>query len=508
MLTGICACRQNVTEFSSNDLVVESSLPQNSKEMSLLYSSADSMNPYLAKTTANRQIATLVYDSLVKTDNNLEAVYCLAESITIEDKKCTVYLRNTRFTDGSVLTADDVVYSYKIAKECSVYLHNFYEVVSVSATDLKTVVFTLSQNDPLFMNLLTFPILKSGTSSVFDSDGKEIPPVGSGRYKIADDGASLVQNGDYYGEKGSVKVIRLINSPDATSTVHYVEVGAVGMYYNDSNNIVRMSAKKAEVNLNRLVYIGINDSYGSLATKEMRYAISSALGRDEICKTAYYNNAVSATGYFSPYFKPTKSLQTIESTPNSKITVENLSKIGYNKMNSNGFYANASGNNPVFTLLVNSENASRVAAANLIAAQCKTAGIQINVVSCTYEQYLTRLSTGSFQLYLGEVQLLDNMDMTQLVVSGGSAAFGVSDKVAADEALEENTVLVSPCKSILDSYHTAQCGIGDVAGTLLTEMPQIPVCFLEGVLFYDSAIQGGVEPSSNDIYLNFENYEF
>ncbi len=516
LIISLCGCRQTVTELSNREEISESTQTLSDREISLLYSYTDSFDPYTAKTSANRQIASLLYDSLIKTDNNFEPIFNLAKSVQIEDKICTVSLVDAQFTDGSPVTADDVIYSYNTAKNSSTYAHNFYEVVSVSATDTKTVVFTLSQNDPFFTNLLTFPILKAGTSGVLDSDGKEIAPVGCGRYKIAKDGLSLERNEDFYGKKGEIKNIKLINSPDASSTTHYVEVGAVGMYYNDSGDIVRMSAKKAEVNLNRLVYIGINNDYGSLASKEMRYAISSALDRDAICQTAYYNNAVSATGFFNPYFAPTKSLQTIESKPNSKITVENLSKIGYNSMNSNGFYANSAGNNPVFTLLVNSENSSRVEAANLIAEQCKTAGIQINVITCTYEQYLERLSSGSFQLYLGEVQLLDNMDMTQLVVSGGTAAYGVSDTAATDssveqpeqDATEQDVVQDSPCKTILESYHAAQCGIGDVAGTLLTEMPQIPVCYLEGVLFYDSAIKGGVKASGSDIYLNFENYEF
>ncbi len=511
LIVTLGGCRQTTSELSNSEEIVDQTQSKPNKEISLLYSHTDSLNPYTAKTNANRQLSTLLYDSLVKTDNNFEPIFCLAQSVQIEDKVCTVRLLDARFTDGSAVTADDVVYSYKTAKDSSAYAHNFYEIVSVSATDSKTVVFTLSQNDPFFANLLTFPIIKSGTSGVQDSDGKEIAPVGSGRYKIAQGEERLVRNDDYYGKKGVVKNIKLIDSPDAASTTHYVEVGAVGMYYNDSDHIVRMSAKKAEVNLNRLVYIGINDSYGSLATKEMRYAISSALGRDDICQTAYYNNAVPATGFFSPYFKATKSLQTIESAPNSKITVENLAKIGYNSMNSNGFYANSAGNNPVFTLLVNSENSSRVAAANLIAAQCKNAGIQINVISCTYEQYVERLSSGSFQLYLGEVQLLDNMDMTQLVTSGGSAAYGISGQTATDTSLpqtEQDAVQQSPCKTILESYHNAKCSIGDVAGTLLTEMPQIPVCYLEGVLFYDYVIRSGVEASSSDIYLNFENYEF
>lgn len=513
LTVSVCGCRQNTMGFSSSENIDRMPLQSSEEEeISLLYSYTDSFNPYSAKTTANRDIATLLYDSLVKTDNNFAPIFVLAESVETADKVCTVKLKNAHFTDGSTVTAEDVVYSYNTAKSTARYAHKFYEIVSVSILDTKTVNFTLSQSDPYFANLLDFPIIKSGTSGKHDSDGKEIAPTGCGRYKISVDQTVLERNENYYGEKGVIKTVKLINSPDSASTSHYVEVGATDMYYTDSGDIVRMSGKKAEVNLNRMVYIGINDSYGSLATQEMRYAISSALDRDAVCQTAYYNNAQSATGFFNPNFQPTKLLQTIESKPNSKITVENLSKIGYNNMNLDGFYANASGNNPVFTLLVNSENSSRVAAANLIAAQCKTAGIQINVIQCTYAQYVERLSSGNFQLYLGEVQLLDNMDMTQLVLPGGTAAYGVGSKNESEgsdtSVPEQNTVTVSPCKSILDSYHASQCSIGDVAATLLTEMPQIPVCYLEGVLFYDSSIKSGVQASNSDVYLNFENYEF
>ena len=379
-----------------------------SKSVNLLYSYGDSFNPYTAKTAFNREISSLLYDSLIKTDNEFEVIYVLASSAEIKDKKCTVKLRDAKFTDGSTVTADDVIYSYKLAKESPRFEHSLYEIEKVTSPDSKTIIFSLTQHDPYFVNLLTFPILKNDSADETDSDGKEIPPIGCGRYVLSDDMLSFKQNKNYYGKKGVIETVNLIASPDAASTSHYVEVGAATVYFTEGDNIVRMSGKKADVNLNRLIYIGINDSYGSLKSLEMRYAISSALDRESICQSAYFNNATAATGFFNPSFKPTQALQTIESKPNTKITVENLSKIGYNNMNSNGFYANKSGNNPSFSLLVNSENSSRVAAAELIAAQCKTAGIQINVVKCSYEQYVSRLSLGHFQLYLGEVQLTNN----------------------------------------------------------------------------------------------------
>ena len=510
MLMMLVACNDNPSGTSSfhNDTISPSHTGSD-KTVSLLYSYSDSFNPYTAKTSANREISTLLYDSLIKTDNNFEPIFDLAESVKTDGKICTVKLRDATFTDGSAVTSADIIYSYNTAKTSARFSHKFYEVVSAVVSDSKTVVFTLSQCDPYFVNLLTFPIIKSGTSGVVDKNGKEIAPIGCGRYYIAEDGASFKLNQNYYGKKGSVQTIRLINSPDEASTAHYVEVGATAIYYTEGDKIVRMSGKKTEVNLNRLIYIGVNSSYGSLASREMRYAISSALDRNTICRTAYYNNAVAATGFFNPNFKATKALQTIENSPNSKITVENLSKIGYNNMNSNGYYANSAGNNPVFTLLVNSENSSRVAAANTISAQCKSAGIQINVVECTYEQYVERLTSGSFQLYLGEVQVSDNMDFSQLVVPGGSAAYGVTNAPNDENQTEENILPAqNGCQQIISAYKKGECGISDVASVLITEMPQIPVCYLNGVLFYDSDIKGGVSASNSDIYLSFENYEF
>ena len=161
LLLSICGCAQS--EGGGDNLDNPSAKPDDklaSQTISLLYSYSDSFNPYLAKTSANRAIASLLYDSLVMTDNNFEPVNVLASSVEIDNKTCTVKLKTATFSDGSAVTADDVVYSYNTAKASARYTHNFYEVASVSVLDTKTVVFNLSQCDPYFANLLTFPIVK------------------------------------------------------------------------------------------------------------------------------------------------------------------------------------------------------------------------------------------------------------------------------------------------------------------------------------------------------------
>ena len=331
-LLSLCSCGENKKNEDKN-----TQKPSNTTEIgeiNLLYCKSDSFNPYTAVSEINRNLSKLLFEPLIKTNNEFEPTFRLAKSANLGDKTCTVELKSALFTDGSYVTANDVIYSYNIAKASATnYAHKLYEVTKVEALGDKTVVFHLTKNDPYFLNLIDFPIIKAGSDKIVNSDGVAASPIGCGRYIPGDDNTFFTVNNDFYGKKSNIQKILLTNAPDEASVSHYVEVGATDIYYTDlaDGEIVRMSGKKADVNLNHLVYIGINGSYPELSNKYMRYAISSAINRSEICSNAYYNNAEPATGFFNPVFANANATQSLNSKPNLQITVENLEKIGYNK---------------------------------------------------------------------------------------------------------------------------------------------------------------------------------
>ena len=489
---------------------------------SLLYCKSDSFNPYTAKTEITRQLAGLVYEPLLKLDNEFNPINRLAKEIENEDKVWKVTLINAKFSDGTKVTAQDVIYSYNLAiNSATTHASTLSSVESVMAENSKTVVFTLKRIDNYFANLLSFPIIKANSDTLLNSDGVAAAPIGCGRYIFDETQSLLVENPNYFGKSGQIKMINLIAAPDAAAVAHYVEIGASDIYYSDSasGDIVRMSGKRTQVNLNNLVYIGINSAYPELKNKSIRYAISAALDRNKICRNAFYNNAVAATGFFNPLFDDAKPYQTIDNTPNLKITVENFDRIGYNSLDEEGYRLNLSGRRVHFTLLVNEENQSRVIAAELIKEQLKTVGLEITVVKKPYEQYMAALSQNAFQLYLGEINVPNNMDLSGLVISGGSAAYGVfgeTVKPADKEEGQENPsdeekpieVVKTSVHSVIDGFYSGNDSIGSVVGMLLTEMPQIPVCYRQGVLFYDSEIKSGVNASADDIYLSIEEYAY
>lgn len=492
--------------------------------LTMLYSAADTFNPYTAATNINRQLCRLLYEPLLKTDNSYNISYSLAQSAEVKGKECTVTLKSRYFSDGSALTADDVVYSFNLAKKSNTeYAYKLYEALSATVRDSKTVVIKLDRADPYFANTLDFPIIKKGSDTRIDADGVTHPPIGCGRFKLNDSEDKLITNEHDPGKDRMIKEIRLINAPDSDAVGHYVEIGAADMYYSDisDGNILRMSGKKVNINLNHLIYIGANLSDEQLSLNALRQAISSGLDRKEICRDGYFNNALPANGFFNPAWEAVKSVQNINLQANKEITVENLEEIGYNKLDSAGVRTNDAGKKLKFELLVNKENRLRVTAARIIANRLSEYGISVNVAEKNFADYTAALSSGNFQLYLAEVAITPNMDISSLITEGGSVAYGIkkpekkedgkkaeqtgSTESTASEAeqTEEQNLTAA---ELVSGFYAGTNTLADLSSVLQTEMPVIPLCYRTGVLFYNDKIENVNNSSCSDIYFSIDSY--
>ena len=494
----------------------------------LLYCANDTLNPYKTISKLNFELSSLMFDPLVKVDNSFGEVFVLAKDVKTEGSVCTVTLGGALFSDGTPLTAEDVIFSFGLAKESERYSYLTKGVEKVEATEDGVVCFTLKENDPYFHRLLGFPILKNGSDQLKNEDNVELVPIGTGRFVFGDKSKKLTPNPKYFGEKPSVTEITLINAPDSESMEHYVEVGATDIYYADGGdeNIIRMSGQKTYVNLNNLVYLGVNHDYGPLRSDDLRHIISSAISRKLLVREAFYSNGVAASGFFHPEWSVTQGYQTLSDSANLKICVENLANIGYNRLNEEGFYENKSGKILELDLLVNGDSFTKLSAANLIKKQLGEAGIKINVKTASSEQFTNALKNGHFQLYLGEIKLNRNMDISSLVLKGGSAAYGMpeapkktenkkdkdekeegSEEKPEEEEIPEDFDGETSYISVLEGYRKGENSITDVASSLLSSMPVIPLLYRSAVVFYSDEIENIGEASCYDIFFSADKYK-
>lgn len=516
----LCSCGTNGTADSSDSSLPNKNEPTVIESISLLYRTSDSLNPYTAKSELNQQLSSLLYDPLVKLDTNYQPYFVLAKEITYNKKVCTITLKSAKFSDQSEVTAEDIVYSYSLAKNSSLnYSKQLSCVESFKAENQTTIVVTLKKADPYFANLLDFPIIKSGSDKLTNQDKILLTPIGSGRYTFNEDTQTLIANNNHINGKPNVPIIKLINAPDETVVKHNLETGAVSVYYSELSDgiIPPMSGNINQTVLNNIVYLGVNLSDNALSKVELRYAISSALDRNEICSGAYHSYATAATGIFNPIWEDAKGLQNISSSPDMQNVVANFEVIGYNSKDADGFYVDDKGKGITLSLVSYNGNSQRSATAELVKKQLEAAGIHINLKSLGWNEYLSALQSGNFDLYIAETKLMGNMNVSELITSNGSLSYGIpntSTKQEGDKTTEapqgngqgpQATPTAQTVDSTIDGFYNEKLSLVDIINAFNAELPIIPLCYRNGVTVCEPGINVENVSSMSDVYFGISN---
>lgn len=151
-------------------------------------------NPLYAVGNVDQSVSRLLFSSLMKFDNQGKLVGDMAQSMTIDAtaKQYTLILKeNLKWHDGRPLTADDVVFTYKLIQnpDAKSPLFSSWQGVKVEAKDARTVTFTLPNVLTSFPYSLTNGIVPKHMlesvpmAGLRSSSFNTAAPVGSGPFK-------------------------------------------------------------------------------------------------------------------------------------------------------------------------------------------------------------------------------------------------------------------------------------------------------------------------------------
>lgn len=466
--------------------------PTASKTVSLPFSNKDVLNPFTAETKQNQELSLLLYDPLFKVSSDFTVKNYLAHKYEYEGNICKVYINAVSFTDGSPVTADDVVFSFNSAKKNRVYSAQLKYVASCTAVDSTSVTFKCSINNPNFVNLLDFPIIKSGSDTLKDENNRQLPPIGCGRYTYSTKEQCLIANEGYYGGTVNLKKIKLIDCPDDISLEHHVSAGNISSVYSDlSNNIIpKKSGTPTNTPGTNMVFLGVNCNSGVLSNAKLRLAISSAIDRTTVCEKSFYSYAEPATGVFPSSWKEIKDYESLNKTQNLKQTVAYLEEIGYNRKDADGYYVDQSGKRITLRLLCSDSNSARQACAELLAEQLNKCGIEILVTIAEQDKFVPTLSSGNFDLYVGEVRLDNSLYLGNVL--SPSVIYGFLSQ--------------SDCVSKFSEYYKGNLDVTAAVSSFATELPFIPICYRNGISVSSDWLASHMDFSISDVYNGIENY--
>lgn len=446
----------------------------------LSYTQADSLDPFKAETQNNQVLASLVFESLFDIDESYEISNNIASGYSFTDSRTLKIDINTqlKFSDGKNITAADAAYSVRAAIKSDAY-GSALDCISSAEENGNSVIIRLKYENPYVLNLLTFPI-----SSMNDDENGF--PIGSGRYKYesTENGKTILVANKETGFDPYITTITLVNIASSDSIDNAVNIGNISYAFRDlsEDTSKRFSCAKKAVDINNMIYIGINGSSGITSNSQIRRAISLAVDRSIIAESAYSGYASAAESMFNPNFKSIENIKLFSAQSDTATAKQTVAQSGY------------SGDNLKLSILVNF-NDNRMAAANLIKTQLETAGFTVTVDKQNFSNYTDRIENGNFDIYIGEVKLGNDMSLYPFFDEDGGTSYGIDN---------EN----NECDDLYKSFLSGEEELGKFILSFNEEMPFIPLVYKKGMICYSKALNGDMQGYYGNFFSNIEDWNF
>lgn len=503
------------------------------QSFSLGYYKGEGLHPYTCSNTTNQNLMGLIYEPLFAIDQTFATEPCLAKSCTIqvtsasgseeekdtegdasetgtegdetdqkdaskEEKKkeqprskiagkttCTIQLRDdVTFSDGTSLSAEDVVYSLEQAKgKGSIYRERLSDVTSITASGSTTVVIEINAADAAFDSLLDIPIIsRSGGSN----------PIGTGPYVLntkKGKAVSMTRNTNWW-QEGTLPAdtITLYAADDSDMMIFGFGSGSISMVNTDLTGTNALSYtgdyNVVDYPTTSMLYVGCNTHSGPCQNQSFRQALYYVFDRDTL-----------ATKMLSGHAEPT----VLPVSPKSKLYDEKLAETyAWSEETAKKKLADGHYYNQTLKLIVNKESAFKTAFAEEMKKELEAIGIKVQVEALAWDEFADALDERSFDLYLGEVKLKSNFDLTAVIGSNGNLNYGGYQDKDLEKLLTkfQTADKASRAAAAKNLYKT----VADAAAT-------IPLCFKNHSVLTHWSANASIAPTQQNLFYHIAEWD-
>jgi peptide/nickel transport system substrate-binding protein len=361
-----------------------------------------SADPRQQTTNYDGKLAHLVAEGLTAVDTpTMEPRLDLAANIDrIDDLTIDVTLRDdVRFSDGSPVTAADVVGTYMttLAPDWPSASHKTLSDRFTSVEAISRLVARFHLKAPLATVMTDFDF---GIVSFHDGPPSRDRVIGAGAYRLralSSTGASLDANPFYFRGPPAVSHIEFKFVPDAAARLLMLVGGSADLVPNSVRlDLVAAVAARPGVQVQTshgaiLTYLMMNNDDKVLADRRVRQAIALAVDRPAIIAAKLGGLAVPATGLLSPqHWAYTGDVVRWDHDPARARRL--LDEAGLRDPDGDGPA-------PRLRLVYKtSADAFRIAIARVIAAQLAEVGIAVEIRSFEFATFFADIKHGAYQI--------------------------------------------------------------------------------------------------------------
>jgi len=450
------------------------------------------LNPYYTDSSDNMELAPLMYEGLFEVNNDFSFSNVLCREFSTSDGRVYRFdiREGVRLHDGSLLTAEDVAYSIELARVSDNYASRLTLITAAYVLE-NTVFVELSRVNYNLPLLLDIPVVKA-------ESGKEAVPVGSGPYVYTDAGeyrylkaytehrdfAELPAERLYLKEYKGGELITAFDS----GLVDLVTTSKADVNYLEYSGNTETRYKDTTI----LYFLGVNSRNEFLADTNRRVLFSSLIDRRMLSEEVIMAEPATLPLHPEAYFRSeeydmfTIAEQDIEAAK-IQYLVEDYDQDGmleYLDLEENSV------EEITLTFVVNKENPAKIKTARALRDSLRERGINLLVSELSWDRYIRALKNREYDIYLGEVMLTADFDLTQLLTYGGSANYGVYD---------------SELQSLIYDFNaSAEEGKRDAAASLYTyiaeHLPVISLMFEIETIYTHRETVSGMNPTIHNVF--------
>lgn len=442
------------------------------QEISLVYYPERSLNPYECTDYTNRVLFSLIYQGLFAVDRNyaVSPILCQSYNVSKDLRSWTFYVAEAYFSDGTKVTAGDVVASLEAAKGSAYYGGRLQHVASITGYGDAVIVEldTPMENLPI---LLDIPVVKA-------SEVKGARPLGSGPYLLGD-GVLRRQAGWWcYSANLSVScdTIPLVDVESTAQIRDAFEFYDVSLVCSDPGAAdyvdFRSDYELWDSENGQFLYMVCSSKSTVFAHASVRSALTHAIDREALVQTYYHGFARAATlpaSPQSPYY-------------NAALAAD----YGYDLEKIREAVTSANLEGKEISLLMNGDDVMRQRVGRAIGDMLEEVGLKVTIVEASGEEFTKQLKKGNYDLYLGQTKLSANMDLSAFFGTNTSLNYGgLSDPA--------NYALSLEALANAGNYY-------NLYKTVMEEAWLCPILFQNYAVYVDRGGLPGLSPARDNVF--------
>ncbi|MGN1413645.1 MAG: ABC transporter substrate-binding protein [Anaerovoracaceae bacterium] len=485
---------------------------EEAKSLYLSCESLDTLNPILSKSEDVFHLSKLIYNSLFDYDETLNVVPELIESYEVNTDRGMVSVKlkqGITWHDGSSFTAKDISYTVnaiQYAGKQSLYYDKASKIsfVQIKGNYEANIYFKNAYDASL--DDLTFPVLPSSqyaSASQLASAKDNFRPVGTGQYKYQSydylKKLKLKPNKEYFGTVATKKLEVMI-LPEKDLASNMMEINSVTCYVDSSaerkSTVIDKNLTMYDMLSNQVEFLVFHPTRMSVKDKEMRKAIATAIDEKNVLENGYMNDGVLTDTIFYPNFCGVKDTGEAYSYNPEKAS-QMLKKLGLEDRDKDGILEDESGKMSQLQILVNRNNATRLAAARLIKKDLENAGFMVTLDELKWKDYQQAITAGQYDILVTGFSIDEQYDLRSFFNRKSEWKY-------------YNAQLLT-LASELEKLHTAEeytALFEELKEAMLKELPYYSLCYRKIGLVGVQGFSASELPMFNDHYKNIETWSW